>query len=188
MEETLYTCSSCLCLYWQDYGDVANLYYQIFQMVGATRGNPHGFGEASGSNLPPPPPPPNMMPMETFLLAQADMMRQILQNQHQMNQRRNDQLEKDPRVATYAQFSVLKPLLFHEAEEPLEADAWLHAIEAKLDVLTSPYSEDRKVKFAAMYLRGPALLWWDHFKMMQPNGHVITWAEFKTTFTESPHS
>jgi hypothetical protein len=31
-----------------------------------------------------------MTPMETFLLAQADMMRQTLQNQQQMNQRRND--------------------------------------------------------------------------------------------------
>jgi hypothetical protein len=87
-------------------------------MVGSTRGNPHGFGGASGSDLTPPAPPPNMMPMETFLLAQADMMRQILQNQQQMNQRRNDQLEEDPRVATYAQFSALKPPLFHKAEEP----------------------------------------------------------------------
>jgi hypothetical protein len=102
------------------------------------------------------------------------MMRQILQNQQQMNQRRNDQLEEDPRVATYALFSALKPLLFHKAEEPLEADAWLRAIEAKLNVLISPFSEERKVKFAAMYLCGPALLWWDHFKMMQPNGHEIT--------------
>jgi hypothetical protein len=50
--------------------------------------------------------------METFLLAQADMMRQILQNQQQMNQRRNDQLEEDPRVATYAQFSAVKLPLF----------------------------------------------------------------------------
>jgi hypothetical protein len=49
--------------------------------------------------------------METFLLAQADMMRQILQNQQQ-NQRRNDQQDEDPRVATYAQFSALKPPLF----------------------------------------------------------------------------
>jgi hypothetical protein len=65
---------------------VANLHYQIFQMVGATRGNPHGFGEASGRNLPPPPPPPNMTPMENFVLAQAGIMRQILQNQQQMNQ------------------------------------------------------------------------------------------------------
>jgi hypothetical protein len=151
-------------------------------MVGATHGNPHEFGEASGSNLPPPPPPPNMTPMETFLLAQADMLRQILQNQQQMNQRRNDQLEEDPRVATYAQFSALKPPLFDKAEKPLEADAWLRAIEAKLDVLTSLCSEERNVKFAAMYLRVPALLWWDHFKMMQPNGHEVMWAEFKTAF------
>jgi hypothetical protein len=70
------------------------------------------------------------------------MMRQILQNQQQMNQRRNDQQEEDPRVATYAQFSALKLPLFHKAEEPLEADAWLRAIEAKLDVLTLPCSEE----------------------------------------------
>jgi hypothetical protein len=53
--------------------------------------------------------------MEAFLIAQADMMRQILQNQHQMNQRRNDQLEEDPQVATYAQFSALKPPLFSQS-------------------------------------------------------------------------
>jgi hypothetical protein len=99
-----------------------------------------------------------------------------------MNQRHNDQQDEDLRVATHAQFSALKPPFFHKAEEPLEADAWMRAIEAKLDVLTLPCSEERKVKVAAMYLRGPALLWWDHFKLMQPNGHEITWAEFKTTF------
>jgi hypothetical protein len=99
-----------------------------------------------------------------------------------MNQRRNDQRDKDPRVVTYAQFSALKPPLFHEAEEPLEVDAWLCAIKAKLDVLTLPCSEERKVKFAAMYLRGLAMLWWDHFKMMQQNGCEITWAKFKTAF------
>jgi hypothetical protein len=123
-----------------------------------------------------------MTPMESFLLAQADTMRQILHNQQQMNQRRNEQQNEDPRVVTYAQFSALKPPFFHKAEEPLEADAWLRAIEAKLDVLTLPCSEERMVKFAEMYLRGPALLWWDHFKMMQPNGHEITWVEFKTAF------
>jgi hypothetical protein len=43
-----------------------------------------------------------MTPMETFLLAQADMMRPILHNQQQMNQRRNDHQDEDPQVATYA--------------------------------------------------------------------------------------
>jgi hypothetical protein len=33
-----------------------------------------------------------------------------------------------------------------------------------------------------MYLHGPALLWWDHFKLMQQNGHEIMCAEFKTAF------
>jgi hypothetical protein len=51
-----------------------------------------------------------------------------------------------------------------------------------LDVLTLPCSEEQKAKFAAMYLRGPALLWWDHFKMMQQNGREINWGEFKTAF------
>jgi hypothetical protein len=60
-------------------------------MVGSTRGTPHEFSGASSSDLPPPPPPPNMTPMESFLLAQADMMRQILHNKQQMNQRPNDQ-------------------------------------------------------------------------------------------------
>jgi hypothetical protein len=59
-----------------------------------------------------------------------------------MNQRRNDQQDEDPQVSTYAQFSALKPPLFHKAEEPLEADAWLCAIEARLDVLTLPCSEE----------------------------------------------
>jgi hypothetical protein len=83
-------------------------------MVGSTRGTPHGFGGASGSDLPPPPSPPNMTPMEPFLLAQADMMRQILHNQQQMNPWCNDQQDEDPRVATYAQFSALKLPLFHK--------------------------------------------------------------------------
>jgi hypothetical protein len=33
-----------------------------------------------------------------------------------------------------------------------------------------------------MYLCGLAMLWWDHFKMMQQNGCEITWAKFKTAF------
>jgi hypothetical protein len=73
-----------------------------FSDGGSTRGTHHGFGDASGSNPPPPPPPLNMTPMESFLLAQADMMSQILHNQQQMNQRHNDQQDGDPQVATYA--------------------------------------------------------------------------------------
>ena len=64
----------------------------------------------------------------------------------------------------------------------MDADAWLRAVEAKLDVLTLPCSEERKASFASLQLRGPALIWWEHFKRMQPAGHAITWNEFKTAF------
>ena len=115
-------------------------------------------------------------------MVQADMMRQILQNQQQQQQRQGNQQDAQGLVARYEQFTALKPPIFNKADEPLDADAWLRAIEAKLDVLTLPCSEERKASFASLQLRGPALIWWDNFKMLQPAGHAITWAEFKTAF------
>jgi hypothetical protein len=47
-----------------------------------------------------------MTPMQSFLLAQADMVRQILHNQQQMNQRRNDQQDEDPRVVLTVYFGT----------------------------------------------------------------------------------
>jgi hypothetical protein len=38
----------------------------------------------------------------------------------------------------------MKPPTFEEAKEPLAADAWIRAIEAKFPVFTLPYSEERK--------------------------------------------
>jgi hypothetical protein len=51
-------------------------------------------------------------------------------------------------VAKWEQFAALKPPIFSKAEEPLEVVAWIRAIEAKLDVLTLPCSEERKASFA----------------------------------------
>jgi hypothetical protein len=48
-------------------------------------------------------------------------------------------------------------------------------MEAKFYVFTVPYSEERKANFATLQLHGEALMWWDHFKSMQPTGHEITW-------------
>jgi hypothetical protein len=44
-----------------------------------------------------------------------------------------------------------------------------------------PYSEENKGNFAALQLRGEALMWWDHFKSMQ-RGRAITWDNFKQAF------
>jgi hypothetical protein len=78
----------------------------------------------------------------------------------------------------------MKPPTFEEAKEPLADDAWIKAIEAKFSVFTLPCSEERKANFAALQLRGAALIWWENFRTMIPAGHQITWPEFKQSFKE----
>jgi hypothetical protein len=51
---------------------------QNFQMVGPTRNTPNGFDASGNGDLPPPPP---MTPVETFMAAQTEVLRQILQTQ-----------------------------------------------------------------------------------------------------------
>jgi hypothetical protein len=72
--------------------------------------------------------------------------------------------------------------LFVKAEDPLEADEWLHVIEQKFGLLRC--SETQKPLFAAQQLRGPASTWWGNFVAVQPANHQITWEEFKVAFRE----
>jgi hypothetical protein len=44
-----------------------------------------------------------------------------------------------------------------------------------------PCSEENKANFAALQLRGEALMWWDHFKTMQ-QGCAVTSNDFKQAF------
>jgi hypothetical protein len=87
-------------------------------------------------------------------------------------------------VTTYSQFIGMKPPTFTKAEEPLDAHAWVRAIEAKFSAFALPCSEEHKARFAALQLRGEALMWWEHFKIMQPAGHEVTWTEFKRAFRD----
>ena len=48
-----------------------------FQMIGATRGNPDGFGQPSGSGSQQPPPPP--LDLAEYLAAQTELFRQFVQ-------------------------------------------------------------------------------------------------------------
>jgi hypothetical protein len=75
----------------------------------------------------------------------------------------------------------MKPPTFSKAEDALEAEAWIKAIEAKFSAFVTPCSEKNKANFAALQLRGEALMWWDHFKTMH-QGHAINWDEFKQAF------
>jgi hypothetical protein len=76
----------------------------------------------------------------------------------------------------------MKPPTFEEAKKPLATDAWIRAILAKFSVFTFPCSEERKASFTALQLHGAALMWRNNFKTMIPEGHQITWVEFKRAF------
>jgi hypothetical protein len=75
----------------------------------------------------------------------------------------------------------MKPPTFSNAEDPLEAEAWIKSIEAKFTAFVMPCSEENKANFAALQLRGEALMWWDHFKSMQ-QGCAVIWNDFKQAF------
>jgi hypothetical protein len=121
------------------------------------------------SDLPPPPP---MTPSQAFMATQTKVLRQILQTQQQIAQHMNRgpphgaNHEGPNQVTTYAQFIGMKPPTFSKAENPLEAKAWIKAIEAKFSAFVMPCSEENKANSAALQLRGEALMWWDHFKTM----------------------
>jgi hypothetical protein len=148
-------------------------------MVGATRGTPEGFRteQASGSQQPPPPPPN----LAEVMAHQTELLNQLVQAQmghfHQQSRGRDE-----PPSASYQDFLSTQPPLFHKADEPLDADAWLRTIESEFALLPAPCSDENKALFAAQQLRGTARLWWDQFHAMHPADHVVTWDEFRTAF------
>jgi hypothetical protein len=74
--------------------------------------------------------------------------------------------------ANYQDFLSTQPPLFHKADEPLDADAWLCTIESKFALLSAPCSDENK----ALPAYGGII------NAMQPTGHVITWDEFWAAF------
>jgi hypothetical protein len=148
-------------------------------MVGATRGTPEGFrpDQASGSQQPPPPPPN----LAEVLVRQTELLNMLVQAQQHQFRSPQRGCEEHP-LAGYQDFFSTQPPLFHKTEEPLDADAWLRTIESKFALLSAPCSEANKTLFAAQQLRGTARIWWDNYYAMQPNGHVVTWEEFKAGF------
>jgi hypothetical protein len=150
-------------------------------MVGATRGTPEGFraDQPCGSQQPPPPPPPPNL--AEVMTRQTELLNQLVQAQmgHFHQQRRG---RDEPLSASYQDFLSTQPPLFHKADEPLDADAWLRTIESKFALLSASCSNENKALSAAQQLRGTARLWWDHFYTMQPADHVVTWDEFRTAF------
>jgi hypothetical protein len=119
-----------------------------------------------------------VMARQTELL---NLLVQAQQNQYRQ-QSRGGRDDPHPQVANYQDFLSTQPPLFHKADEPLDADAWLRTIDSKFALLSAPCSDKDKALFAAQQLHGTACLWWDYFHAMQPTDHVVTWDEFRTAF------
>src|SRR3954467_1273883 len=83
-------------------------------------------------------------------------------------------------VVTIQDFILLNPPVFRCPSEPLDADDWLRSLERKLE--TAHVAPSDRVLFAAYFLEGVALQWWENFVAMQPVGHVVTWQEFSDDF------
>ena len=112
----------------------------MIHMVGSTRGTPKGFnhGQTSGSQQPPPS-SPNLAEVMALL---TELIRQLVQGQQ--NQPRSQQQGHIPPAPGYQDFFGTHPPLFHQTDEPLDADAWLRTIESKFTLLPVPCSEANK--------------------------------------------
>jgi hypothetical protein len=116
-----------------------------------------------GHNEQVPPPPPPAPTMQELIAQQNKILRQLLQRQPHPQQHGGGQPQPSPVAATYQEFLSTQPPLFTKAEDPLDADVWLHVVESKFPLLTRDCPNDTKARFAAQQLHGPARTWWDHF-------------------------
>jgi hypothetical protein len=148
-------------------------------MVGATRGTSEGFRpDQASSSQQPPPAPPNLAEV---MARQMKLLNQLVQAQMNQSHHMSRGCNEHP-SAGYQDFLSTQPSLFQKADEPLDADAWLHTIESKFALLSVPCSDANKALFVAQQLRGTTRIWWDQYYSMQPAGHVVTLDEFRTTF------
>src|SRR3954465_4481323 len=134
-----------------------------------------GVASSSG-NIDDEEPPPPTSTAEIMLEAEQNRRDQtrLLERIEQNTSRQHHS------VVTIQDFILLNPPVFRCPSEPLDADDWLHSLERKLE--TAHVAPGDRVLFAAYFLEGAALQWWENFIAMQPVGHVVTWQEFNDDF------
>ena len=80
-----------------------------------------------------PPPPPSLAQAIAALIANRNEQTELLRRLVQSNADRGRQA---PLAETdYVGFLSTQPPLFHKADDPLEADAWIRTIEDKFSIL-----------------------------------------------------
>src|ERR1041385_7500218 len=136
-------------------------------MSGANQGIDPSSGNIDGEEPPPP-------------TSTAEIMLEAEQNRRD-HTRLLERIEQNTSrqhhsVVTIQDFILLNPPVFRCSSEPLDADDWLCSLERKLE--TAHVSPDDRVMFAAYFLEGAALEWWENFVAMQTVGHVVTWQGF----------
>jgi len=152
---------------------MANQGVVILQM-----GDNHAANPGNENHGAQPQPPPSLAQAIAALIAdrneQTELMRQLVQN----NAGRGRQAP--PAETDYVSFLATQPPLFHKADDPLEADAWIRTIEDKFSILSC--TEVDKAAFAAQQLRGPVKIWWVNHKALLPPNTQLTWSEFVAVF------
>src|SRR5207237_612640 len=123
-----------------------------------------------------PPPPPQTL---AEVVAQQTQILQMLA-QNQMHQQQPQGRHGQPQTASYSDFAGTHPPTFAKAEDPLEADSWIHLMESKFELITC--TETQKTLFAAHQLRGAVASWWTTFLAIQPAGYQVPWTEFAAAF------
>src|ERR1041384_7708185 len=141
-------------------------------MSGGTRCVESGHGNQSGDDDPPSPP------------SAAEIMMEAERNRRDQTRlleliEKNTSLQRDA-VISIQDFILLNLPVFRCSSEPLDADDWLRSIERKLE--TAHGSPDDRAIFTSYFLEGAASEWWESFVAMQPDGHVVTWQEFRDAF------
>ena len=106
---------------------------------------------------------------------QTELIRQLVQAQANVGRGRHAP-PLAPAKTDYVGFLTTQPPLFHKADDPLEADAWIRTIEDKFSILNC--AEMDKAVFAAQQLRGPAKIWWVNHKALLPANTRLIWDEF----------
>lgn len=86
--------------------------------------------------------------------------------------------ERDKEQAT-ERFRRLKPPIFEDAKDPIEAENWVQTVERMFEYAHIPESE--KVNCATFMLRGSAGFWWDTIRRAG-EANEIAWTDFRTRF------
>ena len=105
-----------------------------------------------GNNNPPPPPPPSATEFFAQFLGNQRAMEEMMCNIAQNTARGGHQCQgpEPNQYSTFKDFLDMKPPIFKEAEEPLQANEWLNTIEQKFHLLK--VTDQMKVEYASHQL------------------------------------